>query len=114
MLGAIAQGETRSRTASRGRPPPLPVVRSLGAEISELNTELCRLKVLDWAACKSADVLNAGNWHYFAADARTVSFHPGRLFVVTGDSSLRSRPMSRVVHPLQQMGAQIWDAKAAR
>jgi len=32
----------------------------MGAEISELNTEQCRLKVLDWAA-ESADVLNAGN-----------------------------------------------------
>lgn len=27
---------------------------------------------------------------------------------MTGDSSLRSRPMSRVVKPLQQMGAAIW------
>jgi 3-phosphoshikimate 1-carboxyvinyltransferase len=33
---------------------------------------------------------------------------PGRFFTVTGDDSLRSRPMSRVVKPLQQMGAQIW------
>jgi len=34
--------------------------------------------------------------------------HPGRFYAVTGDSSLRSRPMSRVIKPLQQMGAQIW------
>jgi 3-phosphoshikimate 1-carboxyvinyltransferase len=34
--------------------------------------------------------------------------HPDRLFTVTGDSSLRSRPMSRVVKPLTQMGAKIW------
>jgi 3-phosphoshikimate 1-carboxyvinyltransferase len=37
--------------------------------------------------------------------------HAGRFFAVTGDSSLRSRPMSRVVHPLQQMGAEIWGRK---
>jgi 3-phosphoshikimate 1-carboxyvinyltransferase len=37
--------------------------------------------------------------------------HPGRFFTVTGDSSLRSRPMSRVVKPLQQMGARIWGRK---
>jgi 3-phosphoshikimate 1-carboxyvinyltransferase len=34
--------------------------------------------------------------------------HPGRFFTVTGDSSLRSRPMSRVIKPLLMMGAQIW------
>jgi 3-phosphoshikimate 1-carboxyvinyltransferase len=34
--------------------------------------------------------------------------HPDRFFTVTGDSSLRSRPMSRVVNPLRQMGASIW------
>jgi 3-phosphoshikimate 1-carboxyvinyltransferase len=33
---------------------------------------------------------------------------PQRFFTVTGDASLRSRPMSRVIKPLQQMGAQIW------
>jgi 3-phosphoshikimate 1-carboxyvinyltransferase len=30
---------------------------------------------------------------------------------VTGDASLRSRPMSRVVKPLSDMGAQIWGRK---
>lgn len=34
--------------------------------------------------------------------------HRDRFFTVTGDESLRSRPMSRVVKPLQEMGAQIW------
>jgi 3-phosphoshikimate 1-carboxyvinyltransferase len=34
--------------------------------------------------------------------------HPDRFFTVTGDDSLRSRPMLRVVKPLVQMGAQIW------
>jgi 3-phosphoshikimate 1-carboxyvinyltransferase len=34
--------------------------------------------------------------------------HPGRFFTVTGDASLRSRPMLRVIEPLTQMGAQIW------
>ena len=37
--------------------------------------------------------------------------HPDRLFTVTGDGSLRSRPMSRVVKPLSQMGANIWGRK---
>jgi len=36
---------------------------------------------------------------------------PGKFFTVTGDNSLRSRPMSRVVKPLQQMGALIYGRK---
>jgi len=39
--------------------------------------------------------------------------HPGRFFTVTGDKSLRARPMSRVVQPLGQMGAQVWGRKQA-
>ena len=35
--------------------------------------------------------------------------HPDRFFfAVTGDASLRSRPMDRVIQPLSQMGADIW------
>ncbi|UCG82090.1 MAG: 3-phosphoshikimate 1-carboxyvinyltransferase, partial [Dehalococcoidia bacterium] len=30
------------------------------------------------------------------------------LSVITGDRSLRSRPMARVIHPLRLMGAGIW------
>ena len=30
------------------------------------------------------------------------------LSVLTGDASLRSRPVDRVIHPLQLMGAQLW------
>jgi 3-phosphoshikimate 1-carboxyvinyltransferase len=37
--------------------------------------------------------------------------HPDCFFAVTGDASIRTRPMSRVVTPLQQMGAQIWGRK---
>ena len=33
---------------------------------------------------------------------------PNCFFVITGDRSWRSRPMSRVVKPLTQMGAEIW------
>ncbi|MBV8884590.1 MAG: 3-phosphoshikimate 1-carboxyvinyltransferase, partial [Chroococcidiopsidaceae cyanobacterium CP_BM_RX_35] len=55
------------------------------------------------------DMLNAGNsGTTMRLMLGLLASHPERLFIVTGDSSLRSRPMSRVVKPLQQMGAQIW------
>lgn len=36
---------------------------------------------------------------------------PDRFYTVTGDQSLRSRPMLRVITPLQQMGAEIWSRR---
>ena len=54
-----------------------------------------------------ADVLDAGN---SGTTARLLSgILAGQSFfsVLTGDASLRSRPMGRVVQPLRQMGAQL-------
>ena len=63
-----------------------------------------------WGIFKNlVDVLNAGNsGTTLRLMLGLLASHPGRFFTVTGDGSLRSRPMSRVVKPLQQMGAQIW------
>ena len=55
------------------------------------------------------DVLDAGNsGTTLRLMLGILASHPGRFFTVTGDNSLRSRPMSRVVKPLQTMGASIW------
>jgi len=54
------------------------------------------------------DVLNVGN------SGTTLRVLPGVLAgqnffsVLTGDQSIRRRPMDRVMDPLRQMGAQIW------
>ena len=112
MLGAIAQGETQIQGLLLGEDPrsTASCFRAMGAEISELNTELVRVKGIGLGHLQeSADVLNAGNsGTTLRLMLGLLASHQGRLFVVTGDSSLRSRPMSRVVKPLQQMGAQIW------
>lgn len=112
MLGAIAQGETQIQGLLLGEDPlsTASCFRAMGAEISELNTELVQVKGIGLGQLQeSADVLDAGNsGTTLRLMLGLLASHPGRLFVVTGDSSLRSRPMSRVVKPLQQMGAQIW------
>ena len=112
MLGALAQGETQIEGLLLGEDPrsTASCFSSLGAEISELNTELVHVKGIGLGCLhESADVLNAGNsGTTLRLMLGILASHPDRLFVVTGDSSLRSRPMSRVVKPLQQMGAQIW------
>ena len=112
MLGAIAQGETQIQGLLLGEDPRSTALcfRAMGAEISELNTQLVRVQGIGLGKLKEpVDVLNAGNsGTTMRLMLGLLASHPGRLFVVTGDSSLRSRPMSRVTKPLQQMGAQIW------
>ncbi len=112
MLGALAQGETEIQGLLIGEDPRSTAAcfRALGAEISELNTEYVRVQGIGLGQLQEpADVLNAGNsGTTLRLMLGILASHPGRFFTVTGDSSLRSRPMSRVVKPLQQMLAQIW------
>ncbi|MCL1473728.1 3-phosphoshikimate 1-carboxyvinyltransferase [Argonema antarcticum] len=115
MLGALAEGETQIRGLLLGEDPrsTAECFRSLGAEISELNTELVRVKGIgSGQLLEPHDILNAGNsGTTLRLMLGILASHSGRFFAVTGDSSLRSRPMSRVVQPLQQMGATIWGRK---
>jgi 3-phosphoshikimate 1-carboxyvinyltransferase len=115
MLGAIAEGETEIQGLLLGEDPRSTAncFRALGAEISELNTELVRVKGIGLGNFQEPmDVLNAGNsGTTIRLMLGLLASHPGRFFTVTGDDSLRSRPMSRVVKPLQQMAAEIWGRK---
>ena len=112
MLGAIAQGETQIQGLLLGGDPRSTAncFRAMGAEISELNTELVQVQGIGLGQLSEpVDVLDAGNsGTTMRLMLGLLASHPGRLFVMTGDNSLRSRPMSRVIKPLQQMGAQIW------
>ncbi len=112
MLGAIALGETQIQGLLLGEDPRSTAncFRAMGADISELNPEMVRVQGIGLGQLhEPVDVLNAGNsGTTLRLMPGLLAAHPERLFVVTGDSSLRSRPMSRVVKPLQQMGAKIW------
>ncbi|MBW4665802.1 MAG: 3-phosphoshikimate 1-carboxyvinyltransferase [Chroococcus sp. CMT-3BRIN-NPC107] len=112
MLGAISQGETQIQGLLLGEDPrsTAECFRAMGAEISDLNTQLVRVKGIGLGQLQEpVDILNAGNsGTTLRLMLGLLASHPGRVFTVTGDHSLRSRPMSRVVNPLQQMGANIW------
>lgn len=54
-----------------------------------------------------ADILDAGNSGTSMRLLSGVLASQPFVSVITGDSSLRSRPMQRIVHPLEQMGAQV-------
>lgn len=115
MLGALADGETTIQGLLLGEDPRSTAAcfRALGADISDLNTQSVRVRGIGLGKLlEPVDVLNAGNsGTTLRLMLGILASHEGRFFTVTGDDSLRSRPMSRVVKPLQQMGAEIWGRK---
>jgi 3-phosphoshikimate 1-carboxyvinyltransferase len=116
MLGAIAQGETIIHGLLLGEDPrsTASCFRAMGVEISELNSEKVIVKGNGLGNLEEPfEILDAGNsGTTIRLMLGLLAGHRDRFFVVTGDDSLRSRPMSRVVKPLREMGAQIWGRKA--
>ena len=112
MLGAIATGETVIEGLLLGEDPRSTAAcfRAMGAEISELNSQRVVVTGVGLGNLQEPEaVLDAGNsGTTMRLMLGLLASHPDRLFIVTGDNSLRSRPMSRVVKPLTQMGASIW------
>ncbi|MBD2101277.1 3-phosphoshikimate 1-carboxyvinyltransferase [Leptolyngbya sp. FACHB-261] len=111
MLGALASGTTSIRGLLLGEDPRSTAAcfRAMGAQISELNETEVTVVGIGGQLQEPADVLNAGNsGTTLRLMLGILAAQPGLFFTVTGDASLRSRPMSRVVKPLLQMGAEIW------
>ena len=115
MLGAIAKGETTIEGLLLGEDPRSTAAcfRAMGAEISQLNSQKVTVQGVGLGNLQEPqDILDAGNsGTTMRLMLGLLASHPDRLFTVTGDNSLRSRPMSRVVKPLTQMGASIWGRK---
>ncbi|MEM8642787.1 MAG: 3-phosphoshikimate 1-carboxyvinyltransferase [Cyanobacteria bacterium P01_G01_bin.54] len=112
MLGAIAQGTTTIHGLLLGEDPRRTAAcfTAMGAKISPLNTEKVTVEGIGLGNLQEPEgLLDAGNsGTTLRLMLGLLAAHPGRLFCVTGDASLRSRPMSRVIKPLVEMGAQIW------
>ncbi|NET29143.1 3-phosphoshikimate 1-carboxyvinyltransferase [Okeania sp. SIO1I7] len=117
MLGAIAQGKTTIKGLLLGEDPrsTAKCFSLLGADISQLNTDLVEVQGVGLDnLTEPSQVLDCGNsGTTMRLMLGILASHPERFFTVTGDSSLVQRPMSRVIEPLTQMGAQIWGRKSA-
>jgi 3-phosphoshikimate 1-carboxyvinyltransferase len=117
MFGALAVGTTRIAGLLEGEDVlrTAAAMRALGAEVTQHGPG-------SWSVAgrgvgglvEPADVLDMGN---SGTAARLLlgllSGHP--LFaVMTGDASLRRRPMKRVTDPLSANGAQFWTREGGR
>jgi 3-phosphoshikimate 1-carboxyvinyltransferase len=83
-------------------------LRALGVEIEDQGISLAVFGKGVGGLTEPYDVLDAGNsgttMRLLAGLLSAQSF----LSIITGDQSLRSRPMDRLIQPLRLMGADIW------
>jgi 3-phosphoshikimate 1-carboxyvinyltransferase len=110
MLGALAVGETRIEGLLEGEDVlrTAAAMRALGASAVREHDGTWRVRGRGIGGLQEpAEVLDLGN---AGTGARLLmgllATHPLTAFL-TGDASLRGRPMARVAKPLQEMGARI-------
>lgn len=108
MLGTLAQGESTlyyplkaGDTLSTAQ-----AMRKLGAEITEQG-EHFYIKGVGLRLKEPGDILDCGNAGTLIRLAAGLLSGQDIFTVLTGDASLRRRPMARVTTPLRQMGARI-------
>lgn len=112
LFGAIAEGTTRITGLLPAEDPlsTAACLRAMGVTISaiEAGQPVCVEGVGLDGLREPEDVLDCGNsGTTMRLMLGLLAGRAGRHFVLTGDGSLRRRPMQRVGGPLAQMGAQI-------
>lgn len=108
LCGLLGAGETAIVGANPGADArtTLAAARALGAQVSEADGVL-RIRGTAGALAEPADVLDCGNSGTALRLLAGVLAARPLLAVLTGDPSLRSRPVDRVVRPLREMGANL-------
>ncbi len=109
MIGAISRGITRITGLSQGRDvmSTSRCLECLGVEIERNGSDVYVYGKGRRGLSQPLDVLDAGN------SGTTIRLLTGLLapqpFVseITGDDSLRKRPMNRIIEPMRLMGAKI-------
>jgi 3-phosphoshikimate 1-carboxyvinyltransferase len=109
ILGGLAEGETRIEGLLEGQDVlhTAAAVRALGARVTRLGDGLWTVQGAAWRSpAEPIDCGNSGTGARLLLGA-AAGFPIQACF--TGDASLRSRPMKRVLDPLRLMGAETGD-----
>jgi 3-phosphoshikimate 1-carboxyvinyltransferase len=110
MLGALAEGQTLIRGFLAGEDclATLAALRALGARIDDSDLQLIKITGVGMqglhAAAAPLDMGNSGTGLRLLAGLLAGQAFNSEL---TGDESLRKRPMERIAKPLRSMGAKI-------
>jgi 3-phosphoshikimate 1-carboxyvinyltransferase len=110
LIGAISEGETKVHGFGRSgdTESTLAAVRSLGVEVEEPADDELVVHGLGLRGLRAPDVpINSGNAGTLMRLLLGILAGQEGTFEVTGDDSLRARPMDRVAEPLTRMGARI-------
>src|SRR3954471_9518280 len=117
MLGALAIGRTEIRGLLEGED-----VLATAAALRAMGADIAREAAGHWVVhgvglgglAEPADVVDLGNSGTAARLLLGIlATHPFTAFV-TGDASLRSRPMGRVIEPLSRFGARVLSRDGGR
>ncbi len=108
IFGALARGRTvvHSWLRSEDTLATLNILKALGTEVLEDNTRL-EIEGRNYTFEEPSNVLDAKNSGTTARLMLGVLSTQPFFSTLTGDESLRRRPMLRVVEPLRKMGARI-------
>ncbi|CCU79979.1 5-Enolpyruvylshikimate-3-phosphate synthase [Halanaerobium saccharolyticum subsp. saccharolyticum DSM 6643] len=114
ILSSIAEGESEIEGLLEAEDclSTMGIMRDLGIEIEKKAKERYTVKGKGLDGLEEADdVLDCGNsgtsMRLLAGLLASQDFYS----VLTGDHSLRKRPMQRIIGPLSKMGAEIWSRR---
>jgi 3-phosphoshikimate 1-carboxyvinyltransferase len=110
LIGALCEGETNVRGFGRSGDTESTVgaVRALGAEVEDLSDDELVVRGVGLRGLRPpAGPVDCGNAGTLIRLLTGVVAGQSGQFELTGDESLRSRPMDRVADPLTRMGAVI-------
>jgi 3-phosphoshikimate 1-carboxyvinyltransferase len=111
LVAAISEGETRIAGFGRSADTEATVraVRALGVQVDEESVDELRVGGVGLRGLQEAEgAIDCGNsGTLMRLLAGILAGQQGRRFELTGDESLRSRPMERIAEPLKRMGARV-------
>jgi len=112
IFSLIARGETEvvNYSSAADCASTLRIVEQCGGEVVYKDEKTVRIKSYGISEIKEPEnVLDAGNsGTTMRLMSGLLSGVQNKLFVLSGDSSLRKRPMKRITQPLKEMGAEIF------
>ena len=114
IFGSIAKGTTKIKNFlyCEDTLATLRAFKLLGVKVKEFKGVLI-IEGRNYEFSEPPDVIDAKNSGTTARLLLGVLATQNFFSVLTGDESLRRRPMDRVVKPLTQMGAKIWGRKSS-
>ena len=110
LIGALAEGETHVRGfgPSADTQSTIEAVRALGVQVDDVADDELVVHGMGVRGLQAPDEpIDAGNAGTLMRLLTGILAGQAGRFEVTGDESLRTRPMDRVAEPLKRMGAKI-------